>query len=101
MTVTRREGEYFFLGDILEEGNTLKGGMKKAAQSADKKSADGGDNTLMRAFAQAKPRPPSPIEEGDEARSEAVSLPPSSRASTPVSLVESQSEHADEMEEDD
>ena len=89
--------------DVLEEpGNTLKGAMKKVAQSTDKtKGTDGTENTLMRAFAQAKPHQPSAIEEEDDARSEAVSLPPSSRPSSPLSLAELRSEPADEMEEDD
>ncbi|KAG8807509.1 hypothetical protein FRC17_004426 [Serendipita sp. 399] len=100
--------------DILEESNTLKlGAMTNKKKEADAKGKEGpaaaavdDDNPLLRAFAQTKEddmsRSTSPVAR-EETQSEVASLPPSSRPSTPLSLgeEEDQSEHAEEMEEDD
>ncbi|KAG8867037.1 hypothetical protein FRC20_006855 [Serendipita sp. 405] len=102
LTVTRRETEYFFLGDIFEETNTLKltAAKKKEGDGKVKDSIPPVENTLLHAFAQTKAHSVSPSARED-AQSEVASLPPSSRPSTPLSLGDGQSEQAEEMEEDD
>jgi hypothetical protein len=75
--------------------------MKKAFPVVRKEPVDEDEDTDSKAGAAPKARSASPSER-DDMQSEGVSLPPSSRPSTPLSLGGSQSEPVeDEMEEED
>ncbi|KIM25809.1 hypothetical protein M408DRAFT_330993 [Serendipita vermifera MAFF 305830] len=120
LTVTRREAEYYFLGDILGEAPSAKpslwGSKSTKEKPADTTGGDGQakgtDAPLLRAFGMAEKGKEGEDEdegegsrEDDGAQSEGVSLPPSSRPSTPLSLGDDEEyEYTepvdDEMEED-
>ncbi|PVF94656.1 hypothetical protein CPB86DRAFT_800331 [Serendipita vermifera] len=101
LAVTRRDDEYFFLAGILEDPGALKSSMKKAFGVVRKEPADEDDAALSTALAEPQAGSASPSER-DDMQSEGVSLPPSSRPSTPLSLGDSQPEPIeDEMEEED